>query len=98
MPPQDSAGDRWLDADGRTCAPPSGGSCRLIPQAEGCLRWENGNHSLHDGPFAETREQLGGFYMIEAADLDAAIAIARQIPLSADGTVEVRPVMSPPGM
>ncbi|MBA3836195.1 MAG: YciI family protein [Sphingomonas sp.] len=62
------------------------------------IRTAGGAQTVHDGPFAETREQLGGFYMIEAADLDAAIAIARQIPLSADGTVEVRPVMSPPGM
>jgi hypothetical protein len=45
-----------------------------------------------DGPFAETKEALGGFYLIEAADLDEAIAIAKQVP-AAFGGVEVRPVM-----
>ena len=45
-----------------------------------------------DGPFAETKEALGGYYLIEAADLDDAIAIARQIPVVAGG-VEVRPIM-----
>lgn len=62
------------------------------------VRTEGGAQTLHDGPFAETREQLGGFYLIEAPDLDAAIAIARKIPIAANGSVEVRPVMSPPGM
>lgn len=60
------------------------------------VRTSAGQQSLHDGPFAETREQLGGFYVIEAADLDEAIAIARQIPLARDGAVEVRPVMPTP--
>lgn len=45
-----------------------------------------------DGPFAETKEQLGGFYLIEADDLDHAIAVAAKIPHAAMGTVEVRPV------
>lgn len=57
------------------------------------LRTGGGKQSLHDGPFAETREQLGGFYVVEAADLDEAIAMARQIPLAKDGAIEVRPVM-----
>lgn len=46
-----------------------------------------------DGPFAETREHLGGFYLIEAPDLDAALAYAATIPVAKIGTVEVRPVM-----
>lgn len=62
------------------------------------VRTEGGTQTLHDGPFAETREQLGGFYLVDAPDLDAAIAMARKIPLAADGSVEVRPVMAPPGM
>jgi hypothetical protein len=48
---------------------------------------------VHDGPYAETREQLGGFYVIEATDLDAALAWARRIPLGSHGAVEVRPVL-----
>jgi hypothetical protein len=51
-----------------------------------------------DGPFAETREQLGGYYVIEAKDLDEAIGIAERIPPARFGTVEVRPVMDIPGL
>jgi len=61
-----------------------------------CVRTQQGSQTLHDGPFAETKEQLGGFYLVEAADLDAAIAIARQIPLAGDGCVEVRPLLPMP--
>jgi hypothetical protein len=53
---------------------------------------ENGELSVTDGPFAETKEALGGYYLIEAADLDAAIAIAKQVPAEFGG-VEVRPIM-----
>ena len=52
----------------------------------------SGEVTVTDGPFAETKEALGGYYLIEADDLDAAIAIAKQIPTLAGG-VEVRPVM-----
>ena len=45
-----------------------------------------------DGPFAETREQLGGYYLIEAKDLDAALAIAAKIPSARFGSIEVRPI------
>ena len=48
---------------------------------------------LTDGPFAETREQIGGFFMIEAADLDEARTIAAQIPSARQGTIEIRPVV-----
>ena len=49
-----------------------------------------------DGPFAETREQLGGYFLIEAQTFDEAIAVAKQIPMAASGTVEVRPVIEFP--
>lgn len=49
--------------------------------------------AVHDGPFAETKEQLGGYYLIDVADLDAALGWARKIPLSSGGKVEVRPIM-----
>lgn len=52
----------------------------------------NGKQTLHDGPFAETREHLGGYYLIEAADLDAALAVARRVPVLDGGKVEVRPL------
>jgi len=55
-----------------------------------------GKQTIHDGPFAETREQLGGYYVIDAPDLDAAIAIARKVPVMKDGSIEIRPVLVPP--
>jgi hypothetical protein len=54
-----------------------------------------GAKTVHDGPYAETKEQLGGYYLIEAPDLDAAIEIARQAPTHAEGVWEVRPLWSP---
>jgi hypothetical protein len=51
-----------------------------------------------DGPFAETREQLGGYFLIDAKDLDEAIGIAKQIPGARVGTVEIRPVIEIPGL
>ena len=59
------------------------------------VRTTRGKQTLHDGPFAETKEQLGGFYLIEAPDLDAAIALAKKVPLLEDGAIEIRPVLGP---
>jgi hypothetical protein len=56
------------------------------------VRVRNGKLSTTDGPFAETKEQLGGFYMIEAKDLNDAIQVASRIPSAKTGTIEVRPV------
>ncbi|HEV8647705.1 MAG TPA: YciI family protein, partial [Burkholderiales bacterium] len=56
------------------------------------VRIRNGKVSVTDGPFAETKEQLAGFYMIEAKDLDEALQIAAKIPPARVGSVEVRPV------
>ena len=56
------------------------------------VRVRNGKLSTTDGPFAETTEQLGGFYLIDATDLNDAIQIASRIPAAKTGTVEVRPV------
>ena len=57
------------------------------------VRVRDGKTLTTDGPFAETREQLGGYYLVEAKDLDAAIAIAARIPGAKAGSIEVRPVM-----
>ena len=62
------------------------------------VRVRDGKPLVTDGPFAETREQLGGYYLIDAADLDAAIAIAARIPGARRGTVEIRPVVSLEGL
>ena len=56
------------------------------------VRVRNGALSTTDGPFAETKEQLGGFYMVDAKDLNEAIQIASRIPSAKTGTVEVRPI------
>lgn len=58
------------------------------------VRVREGKAAVTDGPFAETAEQLGGYYMIEAPDLDAAIAWATKLPAARYGSVEVRPVMA----
>jgi hypothetical protein len=56
------------------------------------VRMREGRRLVTDGPFAETREQLGGFYLIDAKDLDEAIGIAARVPPAKKGTVEIRPV------
>jgi hypothetical protein len=60
------------------------------------VRVRNGKAVSTDGPFAETREQLGGYYVIQAKDLDEASAIAAQIPGATTGSIEVRPIMVMP--
>ena len=62
------------------------------------VRVREGRSVVTDGPFAETREQLGGFYIIEAENLDEAIAVAERIPPAAKGTIEVRPIMEISGL
>ena len=57
------------------------------------LRIKAGRTETMDGPFAETKEQLGGYYVVEVADLDAALKYAAMIPSAAFGTIEVRPLM-----
>jgi hypothetical protein len=62
------------------------------------VRVREGKRFVTDGPFAETREQLGGYFLVEAKDLDEAIAIAARIPMARKGTVEVRPVIEIAGL
>ncbi len=62
------------------------------------VRVQNGKRLVTDGPFAETREQLGGYFLIEAEDLDDAIAIAGRIPSVYKGTVEIRPIVELTGL
>jgi hypothetical protein len=68
---------------------------RLKPSSTATsVRVRAGRTMTTDGPYAETREQLGGYYLIEAKDLDDAIAIAARIPSAKDGCIEVRPIWS----
>ena len=62
------------------------------------VRVREGKRVVTDGPFAETKEQLGGYFLIDARDLDEAIAIATRIPMARRGTVEVRPVIEIAGL
>jgi hypothetical protein len=62
------------------------------------VRVRDGKRLVTDGPFAETREQLGGYFLIEAKDLDEAMGIAARIPMARKGTIEVRPVLEIPGL
>jgi hypothetical protein len=62
------------------------------------VRVREGKRFVTDGPFAETREQLGGYFLIDAKDLDEAIGIATRIPMALKGTVEIRPVIAIAGL
>jgi hypothetical protein len=62
------------------------------------VQMRNGKKLITDGPFAETREQLGGYFLVEADNLDEALEIAQQIPAARKGTVEVRPLVEIPNL
>ena len=62
------------------------------------VRVRNGKRHVTDGPFAETREQLGGYYLVDAKNLDEAIGIAARIPVVSRGTIEIRPVLEISGL
>jgi len=62
------------------------------------VRVRNGKRMVTDGPFAEMREQLGGYYLVDAKDLDEAISIAARVPIAQVGTIEIRPVMEISGL
>ena len=62
------------------------------------VRIRDGKRLVTDGPFAETREQLGGYFLVDANNLDEALAIAAKIPMARKGTVEVRPVIEIHGL
>jgi hypothetical protein len=70
-----------------------GGNALQPPNTATTVRVRNGKVSTTDGPFAETKEQLGGYYLLEAADLNDAIQVAARIPGAKTGSIEVRPIM-----
>jgi hypothetical protein len=75
------------------------GAAPLHPSSETtCVRVRAGKPVVTDGPFAETREQLGGYFLVNAKDLDEAIGIAARIPGARIGTVEIRPVTEVAGL
>lgn len=79
---------RELEAEGRFLA-----ASPLQPAATSmCVKVRQGKRHITDGPFAETHEQIGGYFLIEAADLSEAVSVAERIPAARKGTVEVRPL------
>ena len=73
-----------------------GGQGLQPPQTAKSLRLKGGQRVVHDGPFADTKEQLGGFYIIEAESMEAALHWAAQCPVSAEGGIEVRETLAGP--
>jgi hypothetical protein len=97
--PADRAAGEKLMAEYQTFTEGITGSGELVAadrlagaEAATCVRVRDGKTVLTDGPFAETTEQLGGFYIVEVPDLDRALQLAAQIPNARDGVVEVRPI------
>lgn len=94
--------DRWSAVPDRECANCGDGlrrSGKLLAaepleavETATSVRIRHGQLTITDGPFAETKEALAGFYLVDAADLDEAIEIASKIPPAREGTIEVRPV------
>jgi len=82
-------------AFGKECqAAIKGGNALQPTKAAATMRVRDGKPMATDGPFAETKEQLGGYYLIEAKDRDEALAIAAKIPSARFGGVEVRPILT----
>ncbi|MBW3564467.1 MAG: YciI family protein [Acidobacteria bacterium] len=106
------AEDAWTEEEREQCMSESRDLCHELDAAGRFLaasplqsvstatsvRIREGRRLVTDGPFAETTEQLGGFYLVEAADLDEAIAIAERIPGASVGTVEIRPPVELSGL
>lgn len=73
-----------------------GGNGLQLPSTATTLRVRDGQRRVQDGPFAETKEMVGGYFIVELPDLDAALAWAARSPAAANGAVEIRPVLPPP--
>ncbi len=71
----------------------AGGAALHPSHAATTIRLLNGQRQVQDGPYADTKEQLGGFFVVDVPDLDAALGWAARCPAAADGAVEVRPVL-----
>ena len=72
----------------------AGGNALKSTASATTVRVRDGKRLTTDGPFAETKEQLGGFYLVDAKDIDEAIHIASKIPAARYGSIEVRPIMT----
>jgi hypothetical protein len=97
LSPEDAKADmdRWaaFDKDVESAGVLLGGEGLQPTSTATTVRVKGGEHLVTDGPFAETKEQLGGYYLLNCRDLDEAIAWARKIPARNDGSIEIRPVI-----
>lgn len=106
------AEDAWTPEERAECMKESGELCHDLA-AKGqylgasplhsvttatCVRMRKGQRLTTDGPFAETTEQLGGYFLIDVANLDEAIAVAARIPAAQKGTIEIRPIFEMTGL
>ena len=101
------AENAWTEAERNACIEDSVALCHELSSKQQylgasplhsvatatCIRNQNGHKLVTDGPFVETHEQLGGYFLIDVPDLDTAIKIAKRIPGGDRGTVEIRPVV-----
>ena len=103
--PDGASGQAWLDivaahtAYGQEMGAAGvviGGAGLKHTDAATTVRVTPQGRTVHDGPFAETREQLGGLYMIDVPDLDTAIEWAKKLPIAKTGSIEIRPMLAPP--
>ena len=96
----DTSGDYWAAWSGYIAALAESGVMTaagglMPPHTATTLRARGGEVVVEDGPFADTKEQLGGFFVVDVADLDAALAWARRCPAADSASVEVRPLLPP---
>ena len=75
----------------------TGGAQLQLPETATTLRMRGGKRVVQDGPFADTKEQLGGFFIINVPNLDTALDWAARCPIAPGGVIEVRPAVQPPG-
>jgi len=83
----------WMAFGGAVADVNTGGAALLGPETATTVRVRDGHRQVQDGPFPEAKEQLGGFFLIDVEDLDAALAWAERCPNASGCAVEVRPVM-----
>lgn len=91
--PEELAGYIAFDKKTKAAGQYLAGEALQLTSTATTVRVRDGQTVMTDGPFAETKEQLGGFYMIDAKDLDEALGLAAEIPAARTGSVEVRPIM-----
>ena len=107
-----AASDAWSPEEHRACVQESVERCHELhakgqylhasplqpPSVATCVRVRGGKRTVSDGPFAETKEVLGGYFVIDVENLDEAIAFAARLPGAHRGTAEIRPLLEAPGL